>query len=90
MDILDFFWHLAGFIAPAVVMALGIVLLSRFLGRNQPSARSWKAQAAINFAVCLLVLLIGLVLTEHDGRMSTYAALVLASATCQAWLTRRG
>lgn len=90
MDVLDFFWHLAGFIAPALVMALGMVSLSRFLGRNRPSARSWKAQAAINFVVCLLVLLLGLVLTEHDGRMNTYAALVLASATCQAWLTRRG
>ena len=28
------------------------------------------------------------VVTGHDGRMGTYAALVLASAACQAWLQR--
>ena len=39
--------------------------------------------------VCLAVLVGGLVLSGHDGRMATYAALVLASAACQAWLTRR-
>lgn len=35
------------------------------------------------------LLLAGLALTGHDGRMLTYAALVLASATTQVLLSRR-
>lgn len=89
MDWLDFTWHVAGFVAPALVLAPAMVLASRFLGPKKAKALAWPAQAAINFMVCLAVLVGGLVLSGHDGRMATYAVLVLASAACQAWLTRR-
>ena len=35
-----------------------------------------------------LVLVVGLVLTQNDGRMATYAALLLVQATLQWWLQR--
>lgn len=89
MDWLDFTWHVAGLVAPALVLAPAMVLASRFWGPKKAKALAWPAQAAINFMVCLAVLVGGLVLSGHDGRMATYAALVLASAACQAWLTRR-
>lgn len=89
MDLLDLFWHLAGFAAPALVMAPAMVLASRAFGKKSPLALVWPAQVAINLIVCLAVLVGGLVLGGHDGRMATYAALVLASAGCQAWLTRK-
>ena len=89
MDLVDFIWHLVGFVLPALALAPAVVLIARFLGRKSPSARSLQAQLAINFAVCVAVLLAGLALTGHDGRMLTYAALVLASATTQVLLSRR-
>ncbi|MFD2376998.1 hypothetical protein ACFSTJ_05435 [Ottowia pentelensis] len=88
MDWLDLLWHVAGFVAPALVLAPAMVLASRFWGKKAASL-AWPAQAAINFIVCVAVLAAGVVLSGHDGRMLTYAALVLASAACQAWLTRR-
>lgn len=89
MTVLGLFWHLLGLVAPALVLAPGVVLASRVLGPRPARAPSWRRQVAINLAVCVLVLVAGLVLSGHDGRMATYAALVLASAACQAWLLRR-
>ena len=83
MDLLDLFWHGAGFAAPALVLAPAMVLMGRFFGKKGAPALAWRAQAAINLIVCLGVLAVGLVLTGHDGRMATYAALVLASASTQ-------
>lgn len=88
MDFLGLFWHVAGLMAPALVLAPAMVLVSRALDRKAKPRLPWLAQTAINFGVCLGVLVAGLVLTGHDGRMATYAALVLASAACQAWLVR--
>ena len=89
MSPLDFLWHVLGFAAPALVLAPAMVGVSRFIGKKQGAALSWRAQLAINFVVCLVVLMAGLAWTGRDGRMGTYIVLVLASSACQAWLTRR-
>ncbi len=89
MDYVDLSWHLAGFAAPALALALGMATIGRIFGSKSAAWLGWIAQAAINFAVGGAVLVAGLVWTGHDGRMVTYAALVLASALCQAWLMRR-
>ena len=83
MDWVDLFWHVAGFAAPALMLAPAMVLMGRFFGKKSAAALAWPAQAAINLIVCLGVLAAGLVLSGHDGRMATYAALVLASASTQ-------
>ncbi|MFT4195879.1 hypothetical protein [Ottowia sp.] len=90
MDLMDFVWHVAGFLAPALFVAAGLAALARVVERKWAPARVLLAQAAINFVVGLAVLLVGLAFTGHDGRMLTYAALVLACAASQAWLSRRG
>ena len=81
--------HLLNLVAPAAVVALLLVLLasffSRFSSTKKPAAQSIWARAAIIFIVNLVVLVAGLLLFGNDGKMATYAALVLASATCQ-WL----
>jgi hypothetical protein len=46
-------------------------------------------QVDIIFIVNVLVLAAGLVLFGNDGKMATYAAMVLASAVCQ-WVLWRG
>ena len=89
MNLLDLIWHLAGFIAPALFVALGVVLAAGLLTGKKTSTRGFGWQLGINFAVGLAVLLAGLVLAGHDGRMLTYAALVVAVATSQLMLVRK-
>ncbi len=88
MNVIDLIWHLGGFIAPALFVALGVVLVAAVFTRKKASARGMGWQVGINFAVGLAVLLAGLVLTGHDGRMLTYAALVVAVASSQ-WVLGR-
>ena len=85
--------HLLNFIAPAAVVALLLVLLARLFSRFLVSKRlvdqSIWAQAAIIFIVNVLVLTAGLVFFGNDGKMATYAAMVLAAAICQ-WILFKG
>lgn len=85
--------HILNFIAPAAVVALLLVLLSRIFKRFLVSKRAvdqsiW-AQAAIIFMVNVLVLAAGLVFFGNDGKMATYAAMVLSAAACQ-WVLFKG
>jgi len=75
--------HLLNFVAPALVLALGLAVVGRFMVLNTAHITGWWAQVAINFAVGCGVLLAGLVLFDHDGKLATYAALVLLCACCQ-------
>ena len=79
--------HLLNFMAPALFVALGLALLARLTGRffqsKRPLTPSLYTQVAIIFIVNLLILLAGLVLFGNDGKMPTYAALVLGAAICQ-------
>lgn len=85
--------HLLNFIAPAASVALLLVLLSRLsfglFKSKQALAQVWWAQAAIIFIVGLAILATGLLAFGRDGKMMTYAALVLGSAVCQ-WVLVRG
>lgn len=89
MDFVDLVWHLAGFVAPALGVAGGVTLLAQAATRRTAPARLLWRRFLVNLAACLAVLVTGLVLTGQDGRMLTYAALVLACAAAQAWQTRR-
>ena len=79
--------HLLNFIAPAFFVALGLVLsarlLNRFLGSKRPLRQSFGRQLAIIFIANTLVLAAGLAFFGHDGKVLTYAALVLCAALCQ-------
>ena len=85
--------HLLNFIAPAAVVALLLVLLARLFSRFLVSKRlvtqSLWSQVAIIFIVNVLVLAAGLVFFGNDGKMATYAAMVLAAAICQ-WILFKG
>ncbi len=89
MPLTDLLLHLLNFIAPAAFVSVGTVALSRLAyQRRLPLLRFWP-QLALNFAVCLSVLLAGLWFFGRDGKMATYAALVVLSASCQ-WVMVRG
>lgn len=84
--------HLFNFIAPAAAVALLLVLFTSFFARfskhKRAAAPGFWTQLAIIFVANLAVLAAGLVVFGSDGRMVTYAALVLVAALCQ-WLLRR-
>ncbi|HEX5804794.1 MAG TPA: hypothetical protein VFY31_00430 [Macromonas sp.] len=93
MAIWAFFLHLANFVWPAVTVAglLACAVLLRQGGRKgQPLqarfGRVWGGLALAGVAV----LLAGLVVFNHDGKMLTYAALVLVQGTLAAWWRQRG
>jgi len=88
MGPLDLFLHLLSFMAPAVAVALLVALAARIVMPRKSAPRSWWAQALVNSAVGVLVLAAGLWHFGVDGKMATYAALVVAVASCQ-WVGSR-
>lgn len=89
MDVLTFAAHLLGFAAPAAALAVLVAGAARLLWRGKGLAMGWWAGVLLNFVVGLAVLGAGLAFFGRDGKMATYAALVLAVATVQ-WLASRG
>jgi hypothetical protein len=78
----DVFWHLVNFSLPALMISLGITLWGSFQFRRQPQIR-WFWRWFLNAFGGLAVLVGGVVMTGHDGRMATYGALVLVCATVE-------
>ena len=85
MGIVDAVLHVINFMLPAAWVALLVTYIGRFFKQNRPLAGIFIARAAINFIVCLSVLVMGLIITGRDGKMLTYLAMVMASATVQ-WI----
>jgi hypothetical protein len=85
---LDTAIHLLSFVAPAFAVALLVTLLARLLLPRNPQRMGWLASFALNFIAGLAALGAGLWYFGRDGKMATYAAVVLAVATCQ-WLSGR-
>ena len=88
MSFLSFLKHLLAFFAPAPSLALALVLLGQLLLRTHARQRGWLAPLALLTVLGCAVLLAGLWLLGSDGRMATYAALVLVLASAH-WLQLR-
>lgn len=89
MGPLDFIHHLLSFAAPAFGVALVVTLAARVLLPRGTARLGWWPSFALNFIAGLVVLGAGLWYFGRDGKMATYAALVLVVATVQ-WLGGRG
>ena len=89
MGLLAFLNHVLNFVAPALWLALLLPLGARLLMKKKAAVPAFWTQAAIIFGANVLVLLLGLWFFGHDGKMVTYAGMVLVCATSQ-WLLRRG
>lgn len=89
MGSLDTINHLFNFMAPAAAVACMLVLCGRWMGVRGGALPSGWRQFFVVFAVGLLALAGGLALFGRDGKMLTYAALVVSAATCQ-WVLVRG
>ncbi len=89
MSLTDLFWHLLAFVAPAVGLALLSVPLARLL---LPSLRAagWGRSFGWTLVAGLAALVAGLALSGRDGRIESYAAMVLATAAVLGVLAWRG
>ena len=82
-------FHLMGLLAPALGLAT-LLWLGLMLRRGQrPSAGKPARQFGWLVLVGVVVVLAGLAYFGRDGKMATYAALVLAQGTL-AWRLRGG
>lgn len=90
MGFVQAFWHLLGALGPALALALGLPLLSAIGQRKRPSAYIFRAQAASIFIACVVTQVVVWVLTGRDGKMVSYAALVLVAASVHTAQSRRG
>lgn len=80
LDALNLFWHIANFVLPAVGVGALTAALCKLFWRKGLARTSWFTLAWQASAAGLAVLVAGLVITGHDGRMVTYAGLVVACA----------
>jgi hypothetical protein len=85
---LDLSLHVLSFLAPAAAVALLVTLAARVILPAAGRPGRWWLPLAVNFLAGVLVLGAGLAVFGRDGKMATYAALVLAVATVQ-WLGGR-
>ena len=85
------FWQLANFLLPAWLLGAVAAALAKLIWRRELARAAWWRLARDAALVCALVLVAGLVITGYDGRMATYAAMVVACAVTLWWrLSGRG
>jgi len=89
MSTLDFALHLLGFAAPALAVAVLVAAAAPLVLPTATRGPGWLVRTLINMAVGLAVLAGGLWWFGRDGKMATYAALVVVVGTVQ-WLAARG
>jgi hypothetical protein len=80
LDALDLFWHLANFVLPAIGVGALTAALCKAFWRRTLARTSWFTLAWQASAAGLAVRVAGLVITGHDGRMITWAGLVVVCA----------
>jgi hypothetical protein len=80
--------HLLSFLAPALAVAGLVALGARLFMPSRAGLLSWWAQFALNSIAGVTVLGVGLWFFGVDGKMATYASLVVAVAACQ-WFCSR-
>lgn len=89
MGPLDLANHFLNFVLPALAVAGLLVAMTRFSKRRAFALAPWWGQFAIVAGAGVAVLVAGVLLLGPDGKMTTYAALVVACATAQ-WLVLAG
>ncbi|MDE2161253.1 MAG: hypothetical protein KGJ30_20280 [Burkholderiales bacterium] len=70
---------------PALMLGALAPLLAKGVWRRELARVSWRRLAGPACAACAAVALAGLIVFGHDGRMATYAAMVLVCAVMLWW-----
>ena len=85
MDEIGVFWHFLNFLAPAVGLGAIAAALAKLLWRRRLRVVRWHRLALWAAGASAVVLIIGLLAFGRDGRMATYAGMVIACALALWW-----
>ncbi len=88
MGPLDSLNHLLNFLAPALAVGCLVAISGHIFRRKKAAAPVLYAQAAINCVAGVVALGLGLWFFGHDGKMASYAAMVLAIGSSQSFLRK--
>ena len=85
MNPLDALWHLLNFVFPAFGVALLASAAAKLLWRTELAGVRWRRLFFHAAAAGCAALVGGVIVFGRDGRIASYAALVLASALALWW-----
>jgi hypothetical protein len=85
MGPLDALWHVANLFLPALGLGALAAAAAKLLWRRELAAVPFKRLAGPACAACAAMVLAGLVLLGQDGKMATYAGMVVACALTLWW-----
>jgi hypothetical protein len=85
MGPLDALWHLANLFAPAVSVGLTTALLAKLVWRRALAGQRWQRLSIWAVGAATAAWLGGLFLFGRDGKMTSYAVMVLACALSLWW-----
>ncbi|MEO5697772.1 MAG: hypothetical protein ABIQ60_11645 [Burkholderiaceae bacterium] len=85
MGPIDAVWHVLNFFAPAVGVGLLASACAKLLWRRDLQRVRWTRLFAWATGGCAVALVAGLIVFGQDGRMATYAAMVIACALTLWW-----
>ncbi|MGZ5130920.1 MAG: hypothetical protein ACXWCV_07595 [Caldimonas sp.] len=85
MNPFDAFWHIVNFFAPAVGVGYLAAGASKLLWRHELATTGWLRLGAWASAAMAAASAAGLVIFEHDGKIATYAAMIVACAIALWW-----
>jgi len=77
--------HLFNLFVPALAMGITTALLAKWFFRRELEGVRWTRLAFWSGGAAAAATLGGLLVTGRDGRMATYAAMVIASALALLW-----
>jgi hypothetical protein len=88
----DAFWHFANFFAPALVTGYLAAAGAKLVWRRELAGVGWGRLGAWAGGAMAAAALAGRVVFEHDGKMATDTAMVVACAAALWWagFRRRG
>ena len=85
MQATDALWHIANFFAPALIVAILAASACKWLWRRELQGINWLRLVLWPALAMATVSALGLVVFERDGKMVTYAAMVVACALTLWW-----
>jgi hypothetical protein len=88
MGILDQCTHLLNFFAPAISVGVLLALVAPVISMKWPESAVLSAQAAINSIAGSMALCFGLWFFGRDGKMASYAAMLVACTLSQGFFKR--
>lgn len=88
MSVIDVFWHVLNFFAPAFGVGLLGAAAAKWLWRAELKGTGWLRLTVSSGTAAALVLAADLVLSGNDGRIAAYATMLLAAALALAWALR--